>query len=118
MSSESFASSDESQDIRQELESLNAGFRILLFSGLLVTASLCAFVYRQVSIQGRQIAAQSLALRQMGEERAKIGEALAQLKAFGVRSPDYAPVLAKYGLKPEPLPATTNPPAASAPKKP
>jgi hypothetical protein len=54
----------------------------------------------------------------MAEESAQIGGALAQLKAFGVRSPDYAPVLGKYGLKPEPLPATNNPPAASAPKKP
>lgn len=118
MSSEPYASSEEIQVVRQELESLHAGFRILLFSGLLVTASLCAFVYRQVSLQGRQIAAQNLALRQMAEESAQIGGALAQLKAFGVRSPDYAPVLAKYGLKPEPLPATNNPPAASAPKKP
>lgn len=118
MSSESFASSDENRDVRQELEALRADFRILLFSGLLVTASLCAFVYRQVSLQGRQIAAQSLVLRQMAEERSKIGEAITQLKAFGVRSPDYAPVLAKYGLKPEPLAGTNTPPATAAPKKP
>lgn len=118
MSPDPFPSSEEIQDVRQELESLNAGFRILLFSGLLVTASLCAFVYRQVSLQGRQIAAQNLALRQMGEERAQIGGALAQLKAFGLRSSDYAPVLAKYGLKPEPLPPTTNSAATSIPSKP
>jgi hypothetical protein len=118
MSSESSASSDQFPDVRRELASLKTDFRILLFSGLLVTASLCAFVYRQVSLQGYQIEAQKLALRQMAEERAKLGEVVAQLKAFGVRSPDYAPVLAKYGLKPESLPATNPPPAVSGPKAP
>ena len=41
----------------------------------------------------------------MEDERIKLFNALNELKAFGLKAPDYAQILNKYGLKPEPLPS-------------
>lgn len=111
-----FSANSQIQELRSELENLRSVVRILLLTLLLVTTSLAAFMFRQTSFQARQIASQNLSLLQMAEEREKVGSAISQLKAFGLRSPDYAPVLAKYGLKPEPLGSTNSQPVVPAKK--
>lgn len=111
-----FSTNSQIQELRSEVETLRSLVRVLLFSLLLATTSLSAYLFRQTSFQGRQIASQKVSMAQMAEEHEKITTALSQLKAFGLRSPDYIPVLAKYGLKPEPL-GNTNSTLVSPSKK-
>jgi hypothetical protein len=96
--SDSTGQSSQIQDLREDLDSL------------------CIYLFRQTSLQARQMSSQRETINQLTEEGNKLGAAVAQFQAFGLRAPDFAPILAKYGLKPEPLPVGTNAPA-SAPKK-
>lgn len=116
--SESESQSSQIEDLREAVESLRNIVVAVLVSALVVTGSLSVYLFRQTSLQARQISSQRETIAQILEEREKIGGALAQLKAFALRAPDYAPVLAKFGLKPEAMPVSTNAPApAAAPKK-
>lgn len=101
------------QDLREEIASLRTLLQILLFSALVVSASLCIYLFRQTSLQARQMTSQREAIAQLTEEGNKLGAAVAQFQAFGMRNPDFAPILAKYGLKPEPLSMGTNSPATN-----
>ncbi len=109
--SENHSPSSQIEDLRDQVDSLRTLLVAVLLSTLVVTGSLTVYLFRQTSLQARQITSQRETLAQIAEEQGKVGGAIAQLKAFAIRSPDYASILAKYGLKPEPLALSTNAPA-------
>lgn len=113
---ESYGQGSQIQDLRDEVSSLRTLLQVVLFSALVVTGSLCIYLFRQTGLQARQISSQKEAITQMTEEANKLGAAAAQFQAFGIRYPDFAAILAKYGLKPEPLPMVTNAPTAAPAK--
>ena len=102
---QSDSNSSQLQTLSAEVDSLRAFFGLLLALTLLVTGSLCFFLFRQTSLLSRPIVANKLSIAQMEDERIKLFNALNELKAFGLKAPDYAQILNKYGLKPEPLPS-------------
>jgi len=86
----------------------------LLLALVVVSGTLTVFLYRQSSLASKDIAAIKPQATQLIEafKRDQPGmEAFVnQLRAYGVTHADFQPILKKYGLTPQPLPA-------AAPKK-
>jgi uncharacterized membrane protein YciS (DUF1049 family) len=97
-----------------EIEGRIAGLKLvlglMLVATLTVTVILTAYIYKQTRIQTEQIQTQLKMRAQLEEEKAKMSSIVAHLKAFGLQSPEYARILARYNLKPEAMAASTNAP--------
>jgi hypothetical protein len=100
--------STEIDNLRDEVESLRSAVNRLLMVVLIATAGIGLFILQNLRTISRESNMQKQTVLEMQREAVQMNNAVAQFKAFGLRAPDYAPILSKYGLKPEPLPVGTN----------
>ncbi len=99
----------EVDDLREEAQSLRKSLNLLLVTLLIGTAGVGLFILQSLRTISRESTLLRQTVEEMQREAVQMHNAVAQLQAFGLRSPDYATILAKYQLKPEALPAAANP---------
>ena len=105
-------------ELEERVESLQRLVGTVLVLLLIVSGTLSVYLYYQVRIANRELEA---GRRQVGQIQAQQNEVVKRMLDFGRSHPDFLPVLAKYGIKPEnasvaPPPLAAPPPGAS-PKK-
>lgn len=94
--------------LRKEVSQNQAALHLCLMAGIFTAIGsviLIGFQLRQVS---RETSDRAATIEQIRAENAKIDGLIEQFRQFGKTYPDYAPVLAKFGL----TPATSAPPAS------
>jgi hypothetical protein len=90
-------------DSNSEISGLRSQLFIQLVALVLVTGTLMVYLYRQSSIEGKQLAQNQLVLNNYKQLEPKINVFVSQLVAYGQRHPDFAQtVLKKYGIVPQP----------------
>jgi hypothetical protein len=109
-------------DTTEEVAALKGQMFLLLLALIVVTGTLTAVLYRQVSMATKDIAAaQNQSIRVSAQVQASIGAFVQRLVAYGQKHPDFQPILNKYGIAPAGVPGSAPqgyPPAApAAPKK-
>lgn len=107
-------------DLNSEVAALRNQVYVLLIALIVVSGTLTVFLYRQASIERKDIEAlkpqASQLVNSFNQNQALISNFVNQLVAYGQTHPDFMPVLAKNGLAQfKPNPAAT--PAAATPKK-
>ena len=84
----------------------------LLLALVVIGGTLTVYLYRQASIASKDIAAFKPQASQISQsldafkrDQPAMEAFLNQLRAYGVTHPDFQPILKKYGLTPQALPA-------------
>ena len=86
-------------DSNPELISLRRQLFFQLFALVVVAASLTVYLYRQASIEGKQIAQAQKIIASYKQQEPNVINVLNQLVAYGQKHPDFnTVVLKKYGL--------------------
>jgi type II secretory pathway component PulF len=99
-----------------EIASLKGQLFTLLVALIVVSGTLTAYLYRQVSLAGKDIAQGEQLGHQLNQNQAVINGFINKLVVYGERHPDFVPVLKKYGIAPVPgIPAGS--PIGAVPKK-
>ncbi len=100
-----------------EIAALKSQVFTLLVALIVVSGTLTVYLYRQVSLAGKDLAqGQQLSAVLTQNENAVAGF-VTKLVAYGEKHPDFVPVLKKYGITPVPgIPANAQI-APAAPKK-
>src|ERR1700744_820273 len=102
-----------SDDISSEVAALRSQIFNLLVALVLVSGTLTLFLFRQASIQGKEIDLAKQQINNYSQLEPALKQFASQLGAYGMTHPDIRPLLAKYGI---PFgPAQSVPPVA--PKK-
>jgi hypothetical protein len=101
-------------DLEEQVDSLQRLVGTILVLLLIVSGTLAIFLYWQVRNANRELEAGH---QQLDKIQAQQEEAIKKFSDFGRTHTDFAPVLAKYGIKPET--ATSSPPTlpGTSPKK-
>jgi hypothetical protein len=90
-------------DSNSEISGLRSQLFIQLVALVLVTGTLMVYLYRESSIEGKQLAQDQLILNNYKQLEPKINVFVSQLVAYGQKHPDFAQtVLKKYGIVPQP----------------
>lgn len=90
-------------DSNSEISGLRSQLFIQLVALVLIAGTLMVYLYRQASIEGKQLAQDQLILNNYKQLEPKINVFVGQLVAYGQRHPDFAQtVLKKYGIVPQP----------------
>jgi hypothetical protein len=100
-------------DSNSEISALRNQVFILLVALIVVSGTLTVYLYRQASIAGKDIHASSQLITNVNQSQPMIVSFANQLAAYGKTHPDIVPLLAKYGIGPNGIPAA----APAAPKK-
>ena len=88
----------------------------LLVALIVVSGTLTVYLYRQVSLAGKDLAQGQQLSAVLTRNETAVSDFVTQLVDYGQKHPDFVPVLKKYGIEPRPgIPATA--PAGAAPKK-
>jgi hypothetical protein len=102
-------------DSESEIAALRNQVYVLLVALIVVSGTLTGFLYRQASMTRKDIEAIRPQAEQMinavNQNKQAIGGFVEALVAYGQKHPDFAPVLAKYGIQVKNLPPGA-PPAA------
>ena len=97
-----------------ELAALKNQVFTLLVALIVVSGTLTVFLYRQVSLTGKDYEQAKQLSNALTQQENAIGNFVNHLVAYGEKHPDFVPVLKKYGIEPRPgIPAM----APAAPKK-
>ena len=109
-------------DLLDQVVALRHQVFTLLLALVVVSGTLTVFLYRQASLTGKDINAIKPQAIQIIEafrhDQPTMEGFVNQLRDYGVHHPDFQPILKKYNLTAQPLPAAPAAPAASAaPKK-
>jgi energy-converting hydrogenase Eha subunit F len=83
----------------------------LLVALIVVSGTLCAYLYRQTSVMGKDLDQMRPTVAAFVANQATYNSFLNQLGTYGQNHPEFRPVLAKYGI------AVSNPGAVPAPKR-
>jgi hypothetical protein len=106
-------------DSESEIAALRNQVYVLLVALVVVSGTLTVYLYRQASITRKDIEAIRPQAEQMvntlNQNKQAIGGFVEALVAYGQKHPDFAPVLAKYGIQVNNLPPGA--PPASKPTK-
>jgi len=90
-------------DSNSEISGLRSQLFIQLVALVLVAGTLMVYLYRESSIEGKQLEQDQLILNNYNQLEPKITVFVGQLAAYGERHPDFAQtVLKKYGIVPQP----------------
>ncbi len=105
------------EDSSSEVASLKNQVFTLLIALIMVSGTLTVFLYRQVSLAGKDIAAgqqlSTMLTKNETQNEQVVGTFVSRLVEYGQKHPDFVPVLRKYGIAPVPgVPAN-----APAPRK-
>jgi hypothetical protein len=93
-----------SENDNAEIASLKNQLFTLLVALVVVSGTLTIYLYRQASIQGKDIAQANQMLFMLSQKDGNIDSFVHQIVTYGQKHPDFAPVLKKYGLTPGALP--------------
>jgi type II secretory pathway component PulF len=97
-----------------ELTALKNQVFTLLVALIVVSGTLTVYLYRQVSMAGKDLAQGAQLSAVLNQNEAAVSAFVTKLVNYGEKHPDFVPVLKKYGIEPRPgIPAT----APAAPKK-
>lgn len=105
-------------DSNSEISALRNQVFILLVALIVVSGTLTVYLYRQASVMGKDINASNQLIANVNQSQTLIVTFANQLAAYAKTHPDIQPLLAKYGIGPNGIPAGA--PAAApvaAPKK-
>jgi len=108
-------------DLNSEVAALRNQIYVLLIALIVVSGTLTVYLYRQASIERKDIEsirpqAEQL-VKAFNQNQSLMVGFVNQLVAYGQTHPDFVPVLAKYGIAPvKGIPATA--PAGAAPAAP
>jgi hypothetical protein len=97
-------------ELEERVDSLQRLVGTILVLLLIVSGTLSIFLYWQVRTYNRELQA---GRQQLSQIQGQQNEVVRRMQDFGRTHPDFVPILAKYGLKPES--ATGAPPAGSTP---
>jgi hypothetical protein len=103
---------DSNSDMGAEIAALRNQVFSLLIALIVVTGTLVAFLYREASTTGKDLAANERLINTYNQGQPAVLAFVNQLGAYGVTHPDIHPVLQKYGIV-----AAPTQPSAPAPKK-
>ena len=88
-------------DSNSELISLRRQIFFQLVALVVVSASLTVYLYRQASVQGKQIAQAEKIIDSYNQQATNVVNVLNELVAYGQKHPDFnTAILKKYGLGP------------------
>ena len=105
---------DNNPDTNSEIAALKNQIFVLLVALVVVSGTLTVYLYRQVSLTGKDIAQDEQWSQQVQTNKVVIESFVGRLVAYGQKHPDFEPVLKKYGI----VSPTGQPvPMAPAPKK-
>jgi hypothetical protein len=91
-----------SSDSNPEISALRSQLFIQLVALVVVAGCLTVYLYRQASIEGKQLAQAKRVIANYQLQEPNIINVLNQLVAYGQKHPDFAQtVLKKYGIAPE-----------------
>jgi len=89
-----------------EITALQRQVFALLLALIVVSGTLTVYLYRQASISGKDIDAIRPQAQQIigafNQNQALMNSFVKDLAAYGQKNPDFRPVLAKYGIAPQP----------------
>jgi hypothetical protein len=92
----------------------------LLLALVVVSGTLTVVLYRQARLTGRDIEAikpqATLIIQAFSRDRPIMENFVKQLTAYGNTHPDFQPILRKYGIVPQPAPASAAPAAPKTKK--
>jgi hypothetical protein len=95
-------------DSESEIAALRNQVYVLLVALIVVSGTLTVFLYRQASMTRKEIETLRPQADQMvatlNQNKDAIGAFVGQLVAYGQKHPEFAPVLAKYGIQVKNLP--------------
>ena len=99
-----------------EITALKNQVFTLLVALIVVSGTLTVYLYRQVSLAGKDLAQGQQLSAVLGQNETAVSTFVNKLVAYGEKHPDFQPLLKKYGIAPVPgVPA--NAPAPAAPPK-
>ncbi len=101
-----------SDDASLEIAALRSQIFNLLVALVVVSGTLTLFLYRQASIQGKDIDAATQQVNAYNQAEPALKEFVSQLGAYGMTHQDIRPLLNKYGIAAAPA----QPAAPAAPK--
>jgi len=105
----------DSNSTSAEIVALKNQVFTLLVALIVVSGTLTVYLYRQVSLAGKDIAQGQQLTAVLNQNEAAVQNFVTRLVAYGEKHPDFVPVLKKYGIAPRPgVPAEA---PAPAPKK-
>jgi hypothetical protein len=93
-----------------EIAALRNQIFTLLVALIVVSGTLTVYLFRQVTVAGKDLDAANRLIAAVNQDQGKIVVFANQLAVYGKTHPDILPLLAKYGIGPNGVPAT--PPAA------
>ena len=98
-------------DLAEEVDSLRSTLHRVLIVLMIGTAGIGAFVFQNYRTLSREAGYEATLIGRLEDEDRQMAVAVSKFKDFAVRSPDFAPTLKKYGLKPEAATPSTAAPA-------
>lgn len=106
-----------SEDSNAEISALKNQVFTLLVALIVVSGTLTVFLYRQVSLTGKDLTAgrqlEAMLNKNEAQNEQAVGAFINRLVEYGQKHPEFVPVLRKYGVAPVPgVPAN-----APAPRK-
>lgn len=101
-------------DNNNEIAALKNQVFTLLLALIVVSGTLTVYLYRQVSLAGKDLAQGRLLSAELNQHEVAVSTFVTELVNYGEKHPDFVQVLKKYGIAPVPgVPAN----APAMPKK-
>ena len=100
-----------------EIAALKNQVFTLLVALIVVSGTLTVFLYRQVSLAGKDLAQGQQLSAVLGQNETAVSTFVNKLVAYGEKHPDFVPVLKKYGIAPVAGVPANSLIAPAAPKK-
>jgi hypothetical protein len=112
------ADSTSSHALQQQIRNLQALVVATLMAGLLLSAGVNIFLFRQVSMVRKDLeASQRIVDDYEANKKQLISTFIGRLQEYGQNHPDFQPILQKYGIPPAPAVQSPLPAPASLPAK-
>jgi hypothetical protein len=91
-----------SDNTNAEITALKNQVFTLLVALIVVSGTLTVYLYRQVSVTGKDIAMYQQMEGNLSKNEEAAGNFIGRLVEYSQKHPDFAPVLKKYGIVPAP----------------
>jgi hypothetical protein len=90
--------------VNPEIAALRNQLFTLLVALIVVSGTLTIYLFRQVTVSGKDLAAAKKLITVVSQDQSKIVPFVNQLAVYGKTHPDILPLLAKYGIGPNGIP--------------
>jgi type II secretory pathway component PulF len=87
-------------DTNSEIAALKNQIFTLLVALIVVSGTLTVYLYRQVSLAGKDLVQGEQLSAALSQNEANVSAFVTKLVAYGEKHPDFVPVLKKYGIAP------------------